>query len=249
MLIASRRLLHSSAPFMLGAKLKKPVKLLESITSADPEKFKHAVTRAENPNWIPELGRSTLYHIAELWGKSRTAGLTTKPYVDMLKTLDPYLEAHDYAVQHDEHTPLSTLAAVDDIAVADVLANVMSKYQAKGTLHAMNIDGTGDRNIPLAEVAKTGSRNSLYTLVLFGADINKCHYKHGNTPLHYACMNGRLIMVTAFVGQGADPDIANFHGQLPIDLVHNVGQRRMTIDAVLAGRQLRVMLVPRPKPY
>ncbi|XP_009980461.1 PREDICTED: integrin-linked protein kinase, partial [Tauraco erythrolophus] len=53
-------------------------------------------------------------------------------------------------------------------------------------------------------------------LIQFKADINAVN-EHGNTPLHYACFWGHLLLPQDLVGNGALVSIANKYGETPID--------------------------------
>jgi len=66
-----------------------------------------------------------------------------------------------------------------------------------------------------------------HLLLLLGADVN-AQTARGNTPLHIACFENLVPMVTLLVRHGADNSVLNWQKKTPVDMA----QRAFTLQAL-----------------
>jgi len=84
---------------------------------------------------------------------------------------------------------------LDNIAVVRMLA------KAGATVNAVDNDG----HTPLRHVASWGEATTIYQLVMYGAEID-LRGPSSSTPLMEACFHNGLVVVMAFLKEGADPN-------------------------------------------
>jgi len=83
---------------------------------------------------------------------------------------------------------------------------------------------------------RRGHWRTLEALAASGADVDPVCNK-GNTPLHDAALNGKLLAVGALIGLGASTSKKNKDGKTPQDLLGTTSADRVFLMVMAAGNQ------------
>lgn len=94
----------------------------------------------------------------------------------------------------------------------------------------MDDEGEGSPEYPLHECVFLDNPKLLCTLAR-KLDVNE-QDKHGNTPMHLACMLGRKELVHLLLSHGSSPTVRNLSGWSPLSEAISYGDRQ-TISSIL----------------
>lgn len=111
------------------------------------------------------------------------------------------------AVLDDGRRPLSLAAALDRVAVIDVLLDAGAPIDAP--------DGTDLAYTPLIAAAREGALDAVRRLLRAGADITAAE-SIGGTALHHAVLAGRVDVVRELLRGGAAVDAVDDNGRTPL---------------------------------
>lgn len=124
--------------------------------------------------------------------------------LSMLKADARWLASEGHAGQ----TPLHVAASLGQMPVVEWLL-----------AHKANVNATAEYDLTPLHTACNGDIAAL--LVRNGADMSAKSRYGGMTPLHTAARDGRADVVEAMLRHGADVDISDDHGQVPLHLTSN----------------------------
>ena len=158
------------------------------------------------PDVVELLLQNGAYPNAE--GSGETTALYTAAGGGNLRILQDLINAG--ADVKEEHrtgaTPLFAAADSGNAQVVKLLLDLGADPNAK----PKNVYGT-----PLCNACSKGNAATVQLLIDRGAKVNAPGF-HGRRPLHYAAQNNHYDVVKALIDSGADPDLTDGNGVLPL---------------------------------